>query len=71
MTNRKIKTATEVVTEFLEEQENDQSLDPETVKTVGKLRDEGKLTKTNLLRQLEILRKTAINTPENEGGTDD
>ncbi|KUJ77753.1 hypothetical protein [Ruegeria profundi] len=71
MTNEKIKTATEVVTGFINEQAKDEDLDPDTVKSVGALRDEGKLTKVNLLRQLEVLRKAAINTQADEGGADD
>ncbi|UWQ09681.1 hypothetical protein [Aliiroseovarius crassostreae] len=71
MTNEKIKTAAEVVTGFLDDQAKDEDLDPSTVKTVGALRDEGKLTKVNLLRQLEVLRKAAINVPADEGGADD
>lgn len=71
MTNEKIKTAAEVVTAFLDEQAKDGDLNPGTVKTVAALRDVGKLTKINLLRQLEVLRKAAVNASPGEGGADD
>ncbi len=71
MTNEKIKTAAEVVTGFLDEQAKDEDLDPGIVKAVGALRVEGKLSKVNLLRQLEVLRKAEINAPADEGGADD
>lgn len=62
MTNEKIKTVAEVITGFLDEQAKNEALDLGTVKTVATLRDEGKLTKANLLRQLEeVRRKAAIN----------
>lgn len=71
MTNEKIKAAAEVVTDFLEERAKDEDLDLGTVKTVGALRHEGKLTKVNLLRQLEVLRKAAVNDSTDKGGADD
>ncbi|WP_051068083.1 hypothetical protein [Octadecabacter antarcticus] len=71
MANEKIKTATEVVTDFLDDQVKDQDLELGTVQAVGSLRDEGKLTKINLLRQLEALRKAAISARVVEGGADD
>lgn len=71
MTNEKIKTAAEVVTGFLDEQAQNDNLDPGTVKAISRLRNDGKLTKINLLRQLEALRKAVINVPDEEGPADD
>lgn len=63
MTNEKIKAAAEVVTEFLDEQLKNENLDTAAVEAVRALRAEGKLTKVNLLRQLEALRKAATTSP--------
>ncbi|MBK5924776.1 hypothetical protein CCR90_13560 [Rhodovulum sulfidophilum] len=71
MINKKIPTAAEVVSTFLIEQAKDEDLDPDTVRTVAKLRDEGKLTKTNLLRQLEALREATTDDPATEGSDND
>jgi hypothetical protein len=45
---------------FLDRQAKNEELHPETLKAISKLRDEGKLTKTNLLRGLEVIRTSAI-----------
>lgn len=59
MTAENIKSATEVVTEFLGEQIGDHNLDAITLSVIADLRGQGKLTKTNLLRRLEEARKAA------------
>ena len=53
MAGKTIRSADEVVTAFLDRMAQDQDLEPKTVAAVKALRDEGKLTKTNLLRKLE------------------
>jgi hypothetical protein len=69
--NKKIKSATEVVTDFLDDQVKDENLDQGTVNAVSGLRKDGKLTKINLVRQLEALRNAAIKAPVGEGSADD
>ena len=73
MTTQKIKSASQVLDEFLSEQAQDAELDSGTVETIRKLRGEGKLTKTNLLRRLEAARTTALQQDETsqEGSGDD
>lgn len=71
MANEKIKNATEVVTNFLDAQMKDENLDLGTVKAVKGLRDDGKLTKTNLVRQLETLRNAVIKASIAKGSADD
>jgi hypothetical protein len=53
MAGENIRSADEVVTAFLDRMAEDPDLEPNTVAAVKALRDEGKLTKTNLLRRLE------------------
>ncbi|WP_136443813.1 hypothetical protein [Pacificoceanicola onchidii] len=60
MTTENVKTATEVITEFLDTQVNDESLDADTVAAVSKLRKEDDLSKVKLLRKLEEARKAAL-----------
>ncbi|QDZ00238.1 hypothetical protein FQ775_07530 [Nitratireductor mangrovi] len=48
-----IRSADEVVTAFIDQMAQSPDLEPKTVAAVKALRDEGKLTKTNLLRSLE------------------
>lgn len=62
MTNENIKTASEVITEFLDTQANDESLDKYTVAAVSKLRKDDDLSKVKLLRKLEEARKDALKT---------
>lgn len=73
MTTRKIKSAGQVLDEFLSEQAQDAELDSGTVEAIRKLRNEGKLTKTNLLRRLESARTEALRQDETsqEGAGDD
>lgn len=60
MTTENIKTASEVITEFLHTQAKDESLDTDTVAAVSKLRKEDDLSKVKLLRKLEEARKAAL-----------
>lgn len=60
MTTGKIKSASEVLTDFLREQAKDEGLDSATVSAISDLQGEGKLTKTNLLRRLEDVRKSKV-----------
>lgn len=60
MTTENIKTASEVITEFLDTQVKDESLDTDTVAAVSKLRKDDDLSKVKLLRKLEEARKAAL-----------
>jgi hypothetical protein len=60
LTIENIKTASEVITEFLDTQSKDQSLDADTVAAVSKLRRDDDLSKVKLLRKLEEARKAAL-----------
>ncbi|MEP1422218.1 MAG: hypothetical protein ABJK59_10660 [Erythrobacter sp.] len=60
MTTENIKTATEVITAFLDMQAKDESLDADTVAAVGILRKNDDLSKVKLLRKLEDARKAAL-----------
>lgn len=60
MTTENIKTASEVITEFLDTQAKDESLDTDTVAAVSKLRKHDDLSKVKLLRKLEEARKGAL-----------
>lgn len=60
MTTENIKTASEVITEFLDTQTKDKSLDADTVAAVSKLRKDDDLSKVKLLRKLEEARKDAL-----------
>lgn len=60
MTTENIKTASEVITEFLDFQAKDESLDADTVAVVSKLRKDDDLSKVKLLRKLEEARKAAL-----------
>jgi len=60
LTTKKIKTASEVITEFLDIQAKDESLDTDTVDAVSKLRKDDDLSKVKLLRKLEEARKAAL-----------
>ena len=60
MTTENIKTASEVIAEFLDTQAKDESLDADTVAAVSKLRKDDDLSKVKLLRKLEEARKAAL-----------
>ena len=60
MTTKNIKTASEVITEFLDTQAKDESLDTDTVDAVSKLRKDDDLSMVKLLRKLEEARKAAL-----------
>lgn len=69
MTTEDIRSAAKVISDFLDEQAKDEDLDQVSVSLIAKLRGEGKLTRTNLLRQLEEARKAALkgDTTQEEG----
>ncbi len=60
MTTEKIKSSSEVLTDFLGEQAEDDTLDQGTVSAICDLRVDGKLTKTNILRRLEEARTKVL-----------
>ena len=60
MTTENIRSAAKVLSDFLEEQAKDEELDNPSVSAITKLRDEGKLTRINLLRHLEVARNSAL-----------
>ncbi|EAP78144.1 hypothetical protein [Roseovarius nubinhibens] len=60
MTTKNIKTATDVIAEFLDSQCKDESLDAGTVAAVSTLRKDDDLSKVKLLRKLEEARKAAL-----------
>jgi hypothetical protein len=60
LTTKNIKTASEVITEFLVSQAKDETLDADTVAAVSKLRKDDDLSKVKLLRKLEDTRKAAL-----------
>ena len=68
MTTQNIKSATSVLSDFLDDQAKDKDLDKASVSTIASLHAEGKLTKTNLLRQLEKARKAKPKGDTAEGG---
>lgn len=60
MTTENIQSAAKVLSDFLDKLSNDEGLDQASVSAITKLRGDGKLTRTNLLRQLEEARKTVL-----------
>jgi hypothetical protein len=60
LTTKNIKTASEVITEFLDTQAKEATLDTDTVHAVSKLRKDDDLTNVKLLRKLEEARKAAL-----------
>lgn len=60
MATENIKSAGEVLTDFLEKQAGDDELDQTSVLAIKQLRGDGKLTRTNLLRKLDEARKAAM-----------
>ena len=60
MTTKNIKSASEVITEFLDTQAEEESLNTDTVDAVSTLRKGDDLTKVKLLRKLEEARKAAL-----------
>lgn len=73
MTTENIKTAPEVITEFLDAQAKDEGLDADTVAAVSTLREDDDLSKVKLLRKLEDARKAALkaNVASTEEASDD
>ncbi|MDE0398475.1 MAG: hypothetical protein OXL96_11795 [Candidatus Poribacteria bacterium] len=68
MTTQNIKSATRVLSDFLDDQAKDEDLDAASVSIIASLRTEGKLTKTNLLRRIEEARKAEPKGDAAEGG---
>ena len=54
---------------FLDQMAENRDLEPKTVAAVKALRDEGKLTKTNLLRRLEAERPSLAQSGCDEQGS--
>ena len=61
MAIEKIQSASEVLDTFMDDQAQDESLDQATVAVIASLRSDDKLTRTNLLRKLDEVRKAALN----------
>ena len=73
MATENIKTATDVIAEFLDDQAKVEALDASTVAAVSTLRKDDDLSKVKLLRKLEEARKAALNADVLSAGeaTDD
>jgi hypothetical protein len=56
MASEVIKSGPQVVSEFLDSLQGDESIDKDTLSAVHELFEAGKLTKTRLLNSLEALR---------------
>ncbi|RFB06231.1 hypothetical protein [Parvularcula marina] len=68
MATENIKTASEVIADFLDTQAKDESLDADTVASINTLWEEDDLSKVKLLRKLEEARKAAITADLASGG---
>lgn len=68
MTIEKIQSAREVLNAFMDAQAKDERLDLATVAVIAGLRDDGRLTRTNLLRKLDEARKAALKGGEMQDG---
>ena len=71
MTTEKIKSANEVLIDFCNALSDKKELDVGTASAVRGLHSEGKLTKINLLRRLEGVRKEAFNQVQAPLNADD
>jgi len=73
MEHEDIKSASQVVADFIEEQAQKPERDTATISAVSTLRSDGKLTKTNLMRQLEAARKagSSAGPASGDGKSDD
>lgn len=60
MATENVKTAADVITEFLDNHAKDESLDADTVLAVSTLWKDDDLSKVKLLRKLEEARKAAL-----------
>jgi hypothetical protein len=67
MAIEKIRSASEVLDAFMEEQAQDESVDRATVAVIAGLRGDDKLTRTNLLRRLEEARRAAHKDVDMQG----
>lgn len=68
MTIEKIQSAREVLNAFIDAQAQDESLDLAAVAVIVDLRNDDKLTRTNLLRKLDEARKAALKVGEMQDG---
>ncbi len=68
MTIEKIQSAREVLNAFMDAQAQDESLDLAAVAVIVDLRNDDKLTRTNLLRKLDEARKAALKADEMQDG---
>ncbi|HBH90004.1 hypothetical protein [Ponticaulis sp.] len=70
MTKEKIKTALEVVADFLEKQAGAEGLDRDTLSAICELQETDELSKTKLLRKLEEVRTSRLDetTTQDEEG---
>jgi hypothetical protein len=74
MSEHDIKSAQEVISDFVKSLSDDASLDAETVAVITDLYGEDKLSKTNLLRELESRRSATLvpdPQPLSKGNTPD
>ena len=61
MAGGSIRSGSEIVKEFIENLEKDESLDKGTIETIKTLHRENKLTQTRLQQALEVKRKESEN----------
>lgn len=61
MAEKNIRSGAEIVKEFIENLEKDESLDKGTIETIKTLHRENKLTQTRLQQALEVKRKESGN----------
>ena len=71
MSSEKIKSGSQVVSDFLKSLQDSSDMDPDTLASVRTLFKEGKLTKTRLIGSLEALRTTAIAQRANSASHND
>ena len=71
MADKELKSAKDVVSEFVESLKGNADFDAKTVASISALRGESKLTKTNLLRCLEADRAADLAAPAQEETADD
>ena len=63
MGSEDIKTGSEVVTDFLESLQGDESIDADTLSVLWDLFESGRLSKTQILKSLEAVRAMAPEVP--------
>lgn len=60
MSSEEIKSGTQVVTDFIESLQGDETIDAATLNATRDLFKQGKLSKTQLLKVLDVLRTKAV-----------